>query len=356
MNTNICKEKNIVFISVGLSGGGSERVMSVLANKFVDKGMKVTFLLLKYDKVDYQLDNRIKIKKFIFSEGKKIIDQIRFIRSEVKKRNNCTVISFFTYQSFITLIATLGLKCKVIVSERNDPRKTVANRKVNLIRNFLYRFSNNVVFQTRDAVSLFPNYIQKKSVVISNPLKENLPQHYIGKRSKRFVAFSRLNKQKNIYMMIDACKKVFSIYDEYYLDIYGVGELKNDLEEYVKICGLTNKVKFKGFKKNIHEEIIDATAFLSSSDYEGVSNSMIEAMAIGLPCICTDCPIGGARMFINHNENGFLVEVNNSDDMANYMKKIIENSYLRDIFSKNAIKIKKELSSDKITKEWMKLL
>lgn len=349
-------KKKIIFISVGLSGGGAERVLTTLANRFALEGKDVTFLLLKSDKIEYELNSDIKIEKYVFNNGKKLLQQIKFIRKIIKRNKGCTIISFFTYQSLIAIIATIGIKCKIIVSERNDPRKTVSNLSLSYLRNILYKLTNKVVFQTYDAMNLFPNYIKEKSIVISNPLKEELPDPYNGERKRRFVAFSRLNEQKNIYMMIKACKDVFKNYNEYYLDIYGVGELREDLEVYAKECEIADKVNFKGFVKNIHEEILDATAFLSSSNYEGVSNSMLEAMAIGLPCICTDCPIGGGRMFIKNNENGILVEVNNNKEMAKAMIRIIEDYELRYNISKNAVKIKEQLSLDIIIKEWEKII
>ena len=96
--------------------------------------------------------------------------------------------------------------------------------------------------------------------------------------------------------------------------------------------------------------------FVSSSDFEGMSNSMLEAMALGLPCVCTDCPAGGARAVIKDGENGLLTPVGDSHALYLAMKKVAENPELAAKLSKNSVKIREEQSVDKIIKKWMELI
>ena len=96
--------------------------------------------------------------------------------------------------------------------------------------------------------------------------------------------------------------------------------------------------------------------FVSSSDYEGMSNSMLEAMAMGLPCVCTDCPAGGARAVIKDGENGLLTPVGDSHALYLAMKKIAENPGLANKLSQNSVKIRNKQSVDKIIKKWMELI
>ena len=96
--------------------------------------------------------------------------------------------------------------------------------------------------------------------------------------------------------------------------------------------------------------------YVSSSDYEGISNSMLEAMAIGMPVVCTDCPIGGAKATIKDGENGLLVPIKDADALYMGMKKVIEDKALADKLSHNAAKLRDELSLDKITDRWIELL
>lgn len=347
-------DKKIVIVVPSLNGGGAERVLVTLANNLVKRGYNIVFALTRTNQIDYILDDKIKV--YFNENNSSFINQIYFIREILKKMKGYFVISFFTYQNIYTLIANIGLKNKLIISERNDPRQTVKGKLMNYVRSILYPLCYKIVFQTEDAKKYFRKSIQKKGVIIENPIKDNLPERYNGSREKKLVAFSRLTKQKNISMMLDACKLVFEIHPEYDLDIYGAGEMEDQLKEYAISLNIADNVNFKGFSTNIHRDIIKATTYLSSSLYEGISNSMLEAMAIGMPCICTDCPVGGARKYINSYDNGILIPVNDSKKMAQAIIEVIENETLRNKLSINATKIKWDLSIDKILDEWEKYL
>ena len=83
---------------------------------------------------------------------------------------------------------------------------------------------------------------------------------------------------------------------------------------------------------------------------------MLEAMAIGLPTICTVCPAGGARAIIKDHENGILVPVNDVQAMADAMKEVADNPELAEKLSINGTKIREDLSVDKIVNRWMELI
>ena len=96
--------------------------------------------------------------------------------------------------------------------------------------------------------------------------------------------------------------------------------------------------------------------YVNSSDYEGMSNAMLEAMTIGMPVVSTDCPIGGANAVIRNNENGILTKVGNAEEMCEAMKKIASDKTFADKLSRNAAKIRYDLSLENTAKKWMELL
>ena len=96
--------------------------------------------------------------------------------------------------------------------------------------------------------------------------------------------------------------------------------------------------------------------YVNSSDHEGISNAMLESMAIGLPVVCTDCPCGGARMIIKNEQNGMLVPVNDKDALRKAMEKVISDNTLRKNISKEASKLKDELNQEKIVGKWKELI
>ena len=119
---------------------------------------------------------------------------------------------------------------------------------------------------------------------------------------------------------------------------------------------LEESVIFEPFSKDVHSLIIKDAVYVNSSDYEGMSNAMLEAMAIGLPCVCTDCPIGGANAVIKDGENGLLVKLGSTDELSKAIKKVISDKSLADTLSANGRKIRDELSVGRITDMWLSLI
>ena len=110
-----------------------------------------------------------------------------------------------------------------------------------------------------------------------------------------------------------------------------------------------------GSKNRIQEHIKDAALFVLSSDYEGIPNALIEAMAIGLPCISTDCSPGGARELINDGENGIIVDCGNSDALAKAMVSLLEDRKKAQEMGINAKKICRRADKDLVCDRWLNL-
>ena len=116
--------------------------------------------------------------------------------------------------------------------------------------------------------------------------------------------------------------------------------------------GLSDRVVLYGHTTNIHQKINNASLFVSSSNYEGISNSMLEAIALGIPSICTDCPAGGAREIIDSEINGILVPVGDRQAMAIAMRKLLNDTSLAESISNEGIKLRETISVSEISKKW----
>lgn len=353
------ERKKVIFITNVLGNGGSGRVMSTIASYLAENEYNVEVYSFLNNYETYKISNKIK-SEVIKCKSKNIylkkIERILKLRKIFKYNKDATIIAFEYFVNMQTIIASLFLKNKVIISERNDPSKHGNKFFVNELRHLLYRYTDILVCQTNDAKEYFKHSIQKKTIVIPNPIMSNLPDRFDGIRKKEIVTFCRIEPQKNLKLMIDAFTLINKEYPDYTLSIYGDGSEKQKLVEYVNEINLDKSINFYGFTDNIHSKIIDKAMFVSSSDYEGISNSMLEAMSIGLPCVVTDCPCGGARMMIENNINGVLTKVGDVYGMYNAMKNIIENKQLSDELSINASKIKEKLDQDKICAKWKKIV
>lgn len=344
----------IIFVTAGMSGGGTERVISVLANKWVEEGNAITILTTANSTVAYSLDKRITLLHLGERTGGSIAKRIKRIyrmHSVFKEQKDAIICAMGVETNMFTVLATLFLKNPVIISERNDPKQCQFEK----IRDIFYKKANRVVCQTYEAETYFNKRGIKQTIVIPNPINPNLGEPYIGKRKKTVVAAGRLTAQKNHLLLIKAFQKFHQAFPEYTLEIYGEGELKEELQKQISKAELDTCAFLKGFSDNLPEEFKDSAMYVLSSDYEGISNSLMEAMAIGIPSISTDCPIGGSAMCIQHEKNGFLVPINDLDALARTMKRVAETEESWNEISCEAIKIKDEFSLDKISNCWINL-
>lgn len=342
----------IVFVVPDMAGGGSERVISLLANEFVKQGLETAILSFAGRQQAYPLDERVETVSAGEASGGSLkvrLERLAFMRNYFKRNRGCYIFSFSTYGTGFVVLSTIFQHRKMLVSERIDPRS--CDHKT--YRDFFYGFAYRLVCQTQEAVTCFPKRLQKKACVISNPLDESVPDPFTGTRKKRITNVGRLEAQKNHKLLIEAFEIFSEDYPEYTLDIYGKGILENELKQLVKKKGLEGKVIFHGFCSNAREEIRDSSMFVLSSDYEGISNSMLEALAMGLPVISTDCPIGGSKMFIKDGENGLLVPMKDVNRLAGAMKRIAGDFELSEKLSNNAIKIRKECAVAKIADQFL---
>lgn len=352
-------KKEIVFVSNFLGNGGAARVITILADALTKKGYKVTICTFPFNDKEYTIKENVNYVKLSTKKKNKWLNKIERIwvlRKELKTHPNAVIISFEYFLNMQTIISCFGLKNRLIVSERNDPSIVGGRFPINIIRNILYRFCNVLVCQTPDAKEYFPKSIQHHTVVIPNPIKEDLPDAWTGEREHVVVNFCRLGKEKNLPLLIDAFDTFRKVHDDYQLYIYGDGKEKDAIEHYISERGLNQYVVLHEAVLDIHKRILKSAMFVSSSNFEGISNSMLEAMAIGIPTICTDCPCGGARMAIEHGINGLLTPVKDKESLVKQMIFIADNPDEAHRMSTNAQKVRQKFSSLQIMELWNQVI
>lgn len=299
------------------------------------------------------IDKKIARKISLLRSGKELLDYV------INNKPDIIISLGLPYLESVVSVSK-EFKCKVFYAEKNAPEIEfpIANKEKCERYFSLLKHTDGIIVQTQEAKRFFEDRFNRV-FVINNPIKKHLPSPYHGTRRKSIVNFCRLSPQKNIDLLIDAFAILNKNYPDYYLEIYGntVGEsereYRNYIEKKVDALKLNDCIFIFPPTANVHEKIIDCAMFVSSSDYEGLSNSMIEAMAIGLPCICTDCKGGGTREVMKDKENGLIVPIKDSQALYKAMKCFIENPELAEKCGKNASSIRNKLDVETIAQEWI---
>lgn len=344
----------IAFAIPAMGFGGAERVVSLLANEFAKKGNEV-FILSLTGNTDsaYPLNDGVKLIP--------ITNQSGTIRIWLEFRKVCknirpdAVLAFLTGVGVAAATFLIGTKTPVIISERCDPsaKDMALTTKLKLMELFSRRFTAGYVFQSEGAKAYFPKSIQKKSCIILNPLNsESLPERDPDHVDNRIVSVGRLHPQKNQKMLIDAFA-ASKAKEHHTLHIYGEGSLRKELEQQIQSLGMSGKVFLEGNSKKVHEDIKQAKLFAFTSDYEGLPNALMEAMAIGLPCISTDCSPGGARMLIQNGENGILVPCGDREEFTRQLDALCGNHEKLKKFGEKAHHIKERTRIETIAEQWL---
>ena len=341
----------ISFFIGSLRRAGAERVLSILANHYADLGHDIEIVLLLSDEVGYELNPTIRIVRMVGKQKSHIANLpfwVNGIRKYIKTREPEKLVSFAGRINVLLLMASIGMGIPVIVSERNDPMHDGRSKLMLKICDIMYKVSDAIVFQTKYEKSCFSKSIGGKSYIIPNPVRVNIRN--VPKVENWVTTAGRLLPQKNHKMLIETASILKSRNLQLRIDIFGDGSLKDDLIKLIKEKNIEDTVFLRGNVSDLHERIQGSTIFVMTSDYEGLSNSLIEAQMMGFPCISTDYP--GADELIKNRVNGIIVKRNDAFELANAIQELIENPELRSSLQDNALENAKNYTFDVVLKQW----
>lgn len=330
----------IVFLSYLHGFGGAEKQNVMLANAMAERGHDVTLISICADNNCYELDKRVKYI-FLPDRGKgvyRFVTRYQDIKRLLKELHPDVTVNFWFQSAYMTAMMKKSITGRVIYSERGDPGDKEYSGALGVIRKLTLPRIDGFVFQSKGAQSYFDQNVQKRSTVIPNPVfvnTEELPP--VKERRKAIVTVGRLHPQKNQKLLIDAFSMIAEQVPEYSLEIYGDGELKVDLQNQINDLGLSKRAFLKGTSRQIHKLIYDAALFVLSSDYEGLPNTLLEAMALGIPSISTDCKPGGAREIIDDGVDGLITPAGDTDKLAVAMKEMLQESEKTEVMANKAL-------------------
>lgn len=341
----------ICFCVDGLTSGGAERVISILSNQLSREHDVSIILVSSTAPIFYKISDKINLYRVCNKKRLNPLKRVIVLRKIINSIKPDVVISFLPHINIYTHFALIGKKCKHVVSERNDPTKECKNKLHAILRNYVFKKADGCVFQTEDAKNYFGVDKLKASTIIFNPIILN--SDILDLKPENKVLFvGRLQRQKNIPCLLKSFQIFLLDNPDFMLDVYGDGNDKEKLEikKYAEILGIKNHVNFLGVSTTWHKEIKKYKCFVMTSDFEGMPNSLLEAAAIGINCVSTDCPVGGPKEISNIFGNVLLANVGDYEEIAKLLSISTKKS---SSFSVEKLSL---FSPENISKEWIKFI
>lgn len=343
----------IVFIINVLEIGGAAKMIKCVADWSADWFQEVHMVSLFDNKLDEALNPNI-----VYHPLGIDINNNRFwrfqaavkLRKLVKEISPVIVCSFVSDVCVLARLSTLGLNIKFVSSERGNPNNLSTLWKS--LVSFAYQTSDACIFQLEQARDFFGKRVVDKSFVIPNVTEVKSLSSSTKVRKKTVVSAGRFVEEKRYDLLIRAFYEVNKVHPDYKLIIYGSGPLLPMYQNLVDKLGLQQSVTFPGYVSDVSVAIQNEGIFVLSSSSEGIPNSLIEALAAGVPTVSTDCTPGGPAFLTQSGQNGLLIPVNDVDAMSKAIIRIIESPELQEKLSKSGSKILSTLSSENIYKMW----
>lgn len=362
----------IAFIISGLGAGGSERIATTLCNGWQKLGHQVEIVTFEVpdQAPHYKLNDNIIVHRLdLFKESHGLsgsvlasLKRLRSLRHVLCVCQPNVVVSFGTETNVLTILANLGLRWPVVVSERIHPGHHLVSSLTRILRKLCYPRAARVVVQTEAIAEWTADHLGCPALVIPNPVKtplettsrkaENQPNSIVR---GRIIAVGRLTHQKGYDLLIAAFAEIAASYPGWTLDIFGNGEDHDALSRQIEQAELSRRATLRGISKDLAHEYATADLFVHPARYEGFPNSLAEAAAAGLAIIATDCP-GATADILENGTAGMLVPTQNRGALAEAMAYMIESYDMRRKFGERARQSVGRYAETQIVEDWLEFL
>jgi len=348
MNKNI-DSRRVVFVYHEFTYGGASKSLSFWVNTLTNAGMQVSIITYKsLSTPKYKISDDVKVVGPILNTRKPVLTLVNSLLTVIYaifRIRPHLVIGLMSVNSFYGFIGARLIGAKVIVSERGCP--TRENGILTHLKHLAMNFSDGGIFQTKGAMSFYSQRLQAKSVVIPNPAISSLKQRDFHDRIGEFLFVGRFEvRQKRHDILLNALKILVTDKPDVKVNFIGDGPDFERVKTLVDQLDLNQNVNFMGVISNVPEILEKYKFFVITSDYEGIPNSLIEAMVAGMACITTDCEPGGARELIKCGHNGLLVKRGSVCEVAEAMKRLLDDNKLSLKLGRNARNIVNECDAN----------
>jgi len=358
-------ENKILLLVSAMNSGGAERVASVLVNAWASRGDQVILMPTFSGRGEcfYQLSSGVRLvyladlvsskARTWTNKGSRLFALRRFIAAERPD----VIVSFLPNVNVTAVIASFGLGVPIIVCERTDPFVMPIPLWWRFACRFAYPLADALMVQTQAVAAKYASsgLALRRVEIIPNPVSAqmmNIQHRSTGAAMKRLISIGRLEDEKQFCMLIKIFAGLAKRHTNWSLRIVGDGSLRTVLQQQISSLGLEERIELAGRKENIAEELAEADAFVMTSKYEGFPNTLLEAMAVGLPCVTFDCPSGPREMTMD-GQMALLVPLNDEHALGMALERIMSDAVLRESLGKQArVSVTERFALDKILGQW----
>ena len=357
-------DTRILFVLPSLGAGGSERVVTTLANYFAGQGR--TIGIANFDAPDFEPYYPLSADVALFrldlpAPPASLPGQIRQTARRIKALERVyrefradVVISFLTKANVMAILAARPSGVPVIVSERNNPTLQTFNALWRAARSYTYPKAFSFVTMTKGASEYYPERQRPRSAIIPNPV--NLPESWENRRQGNTItAVGRLTGQKQFHLLIEAFSRIAPEFPDWNLVIWGEGDQRAELESQRASLGLDDRIALPGLTDQPGQWIETADVFVLTSAYEGWPNVIVEAMAAELPVVAFDCEHGVADM-IEDGVTGRIVPLDDVDAFSDALASVLRNPEIRENLAQQAVKASERYNTGTIADQWLRIV
>lgn len=323
--------RHIAFYIGSLSRGGAERVFINLASYFLSCGYRVTMITQYRHEDEYALpEGADRVISDLSDEECKgrvynFFARIMKLHRVIRQTDADLLMTTAGKSNFMAITCAAFLPTRVVVSIVADPPLEYPTKIMRFLLQTMFGEADGIIMQTHRQLSFLRKGLQRVAVIMPNSVStEFVRERHAGPRKKDIYMVGRMDDNKNQAMAVQAFAEAVKDRPGFRLVLCGDGDDKDKLIELAASLGVSECTDFPGVVSDVPDRLHDSYAFLLTSDTEGMPNTLLEAMSLGVPCISTDCPCGGPAEIIKDGVNGLLVPVRSVEGLKDALIRIMD--------------------------------
>ena len=354
------RQRHIALYIGSLEKGGAQRVLVNLASYLLQKKWRVTFVTTFRMEDEFPLpEGADRVISGLTETETGALRTANILRRRKKLRGIWQqlrpdlILSFIGKNNIMAVQTAEGLGIPVLVSVRSDPAREYGDRMLRAAMHMTFPKAAGVIVQTEGAKAFFTEPIRRKCRVLPNMLQDAfVTTPVVQERQNRVVVVGRLDDNKNQRMAVKAFAQTAAEFPDWTMTLYGEGPDKKRIARLIRELQQEQRIFLAGNVEDVAGAIADARIFVLPSRKEGMPNALLEAMAMGLAPVATDCPAYAVREIIEDGVNGLLVPVDDAEAMMKAMRELMRDREKTSRMGEAALRVREQYAPERVCAQW----